>query len=90
MAPLPPAVDLTGVDLTTEVVQTRRLLRRPGRQDDPDVLRAHQDEEMQVARRAGFREAARVPPPSPARPSPTGTAGTAMRSLCGAPAGDLR
>jgi RimJ/RimL family protein N-acetyltransferase len=48
VAPLPPAVDLTGVDLTTEVVCTRRLVLRPGHQDDvDDVLRACQDPENQ-------------------------------------------
>jgi len=48
MAPLPPAVDLTGVDLTTEVVRTARLVLRPARQDDVDeVFRACQDTEMQ-------------------------------------------
>ena len=48
MAPLPPAVDLTGVDLTTEVVRTARLVLRPPRQDDvDDILRASQDPESQ-------------------------------------------
>ena len=48
MAPLPPAVDLTGVDLTTEVVRTARLVLRPARQDDvDDILRACQDPENQ-------------------------------------------
>ena len=48
MAPLPPAVDLTGVDLTTEVVRTARLVLRPPRQDDvDDVHRATQDPESQ-------------------------------------------
>jgi len=46
--PLPPAVDLTGVDLTTEVVRTARLVLRPPRQDDADdVFRASQDPESQ-------------------------------------------
>jgi len=46
--PLPPAVDLTGVDLTTEVVRTARLVLRPPRQDDvDDVFRASQDPESQ-------------------------------------------
>jgi RimJ/RimL family protein N-acetyltransferase len=41
-------VDLTGVDLTTEVVRTRRLVLRPPRQEDvDDVLRACQDAENQ-------------------------------------------
>jgi RimJ/RimL family protein N-acetyltransferase len=45
---LPPAVDLTGVDLTTEVVQTARLVLRPPRRDDvDDILRACQDPENQ-------------------------------------------
>lgn len=48
MTPLPPAVDLTGVDLPTEVVRTARLLLRPPRQDDvDDILRANQDPESQ-------------------------------------------
>jgi RimJ/RimL family protein N-acetyltransferase len=46
--PLPPAVDLTGVDLTTEVVRTARLVLRPPRQEDvDDVFRASQDPESQ-------------------------------------------
>jgi RimJ/RimL family protein N-acetyltransferase len=46
--PLPPAVDLTGVDLTTEVLRTPRLVLRPPRQDDvDDVFRASQDPESQ-------------------------------------------
>jgi RimJ/RimL family protein N-acetyltransferase len=45
---LPPAVDLTGVDLTTEVVRTRRLVLRPYRPEDvDDVFRACQDEGIQ-------------------------------------------
>jgi RimJ/RimL family protein N-acetyltransferase len=48
MAPLPPAVDLTGVDLTTEVVRTARLVLRPPRQDDVDDLySASQDPDSQ-------------------------------------------
>ncbi len=48
MPPLPPAVDLTGVDLPTEVVRTARLVLRPPRQDDvDDILRACQDPENQ-------------------------------------------
>ena len=40
------ALDLTGVDLTTEVVHTERLVLRPYRQDDIDpVFRACQDPE---------------------------------------------
>ncbi len=39
-------MDLTGVDLTTEVVRTERLLLRPMREDDVDpVFRACQDPE---------------------------------------------
>ena len=45
---MPPAVDLEGVDLTTEVVRSRRLVLRPTRQDDvDDLVRAHQDPESQ-------------------------------------------
>jgi RimJ/RimL family protein N-acetyltransferase len=44
---IPPAVDLTGVDLPTEVVRTARLVLRPWTDDDIDRLtRAYQDEEM--------------------------------------------
>ena len=42
------ALDLTGVDLATEVVRTERLVLRPYRPDDvDDVLRAYQDPEIQ-------------------------------------------
>ncbi len=42
----PRALDLTGVDLTTEVVRTARLVLRPFRPDDTDaVFRACQDPE---------------------------------------------
>jgi RimJ/RimL family protein N-acetyltransferase len=45
---IPPAVDLTGVDLPTEVVRTARLVLRPPRQDDADdITRASQDPESQ-------------------------------------------
>src|SRR5215208_4080475 len=45
---LPPAVDLAGVDLPTEVVRTARLVLRPPRQDDADdIARASQDPESQ-------------------------------------------
>ena len=48
MTPLPPAVDLSGVDLPTESVRTARLVLRPPRQDDvEDILRACQDPENQ-------------------------------------------
>jgi RimJ/RimL family protein N-acetyltransferase len=41
---LPAAVDLAGVDLTTEVLRTARLVLRPPRQDDADdIARASQD-----------------------------------------------
>lgn len=41
-------MDLDGIDLTTEVVRTRRLLLRPYRSDDVDpVFRACQDDESQ-------------------------------------------
>jgi RimJ/RimL family protein N-acetyltransferase len=41
-------IELDGVDLTTEVVRTARLVLRPPRQDDvDDVLRAGQDPESQ-------------------------------------------
>jgi RimJ/RimL family protein N-acetyltransferase len=41
-------VDLTGIDLTTEVVRTERLVLRPHRPDDEDaVLRACQDPGIQ-------------------------------------------
>jgi RimJ/RimL family protein N-acetyltransferase len=44
---IPPAVDLAGVDLATEVVRTRRLVLRPWTAADVDQLtRAYQDEEM--------------------------------------------
>ncbi len=44
---IPPAVDLGGVDLTTEVVATARLVVRPWTAADADeVTRAYQDEEM--------------------------------------------
>jgi len=43
-----PGVDLTGVDLVTEVVRTARLVLRPPRQDDADdVVRASSDPEAQ-------------------------------------------
>jgi RimJ/RimL family protein N-acetyltransferase len=42
------ALDLTGVDLTTEVVSTQRLLLRPMREDDVDaIVRAFEDPENQ-------------------------------------------
>jgi len=42
------ALDLDGVDLTTEVLRTDRLVLRPARSDDVDeVFRACQDAEMQ-------------------------------------------
>ena len=48
MTPLPPAVDLSGVDLPTEVLRTARLVLRPPRQDDvDDVFRSSQDPESQ-------------------------------------------
>ena len=41
-------LDLTGVDLTTEVLRTERLVLRPHRPDDEDaVLRACQDPDIQ-------------------------------------------
>jgi RimJ/RimL family protein N-acetyltransferase len=44
---IPPAVDLRGVDLATEVVTTARLVVRPWTAADADeVTRAYQDEEM--------------------------------------------
>jgi RimJ/RimL family protein N-acetyltransferase len=43
-----PGLDLTGVDLVTEVVRTGRLVLRPHRPDDVDVVhRASQDAESQ-------------------------------------------
>ena len=42
------ALDLTDVDLTSEVVRTERLLLRPPREDDVDaIVRACQDAESQ-------------------------------------------
>jgi RimJ/RimL family protein N-acetyltransferase len=44
---IPPAVDLEGVDLVSEVVRTARLVLRPWTDEDvDDVTRAQQDEEM--------------------------------------------
>ena len=44
----PTGLDLSGVDLTTEVVRTARLVLRPHRPDDVDaVLRACQDPDIQ-------------------------------------------
>lgn len=41
-------IDLTGVDLVTEIIRTERLLLRPFRPDDVDaVLRASQDPDTQ-------------------------------------------
>jgi RimJ/RimL family protein N-acetyltransferase len=46
--PDPPGIDLTGVDLPTEVVRTERLVLRPGRPEDvDDLLRAWADPELQ-------------------------------------------
>jgi RimJ/RimL family protein N-acetyltransferase len=46
--PQPPGLDLTGIDLPTEVVRTERLLLRPHRPDDVDAVhRASQDPESQ-------------------------------------------
>ena len=42
------AIDLTGLDLTTEVVRTDRLVLRPHREDDvPAIYRACQDPDVQ-------------------------------------------
>jgi RimJ/RimL family protein N-acetyltransferase len=42
------AIDLTGLDLTTEVVRTRRLVLRPHREDDVEAIhRACQDPDVQ-------------------------------------------
>jgi RimJ/RimL family protein N-acetyltransferase len=42
------AIDLTDVDLTTEIVRTERLVLRPYRPDDADeVLRAYRDADLQ-------------------------------------------
>ena len=63
--PLPPAVDLTGVDLTTEVLRTPRLVLRPPRQDDvDDLFRASQDQESEaLAADAGALHLRRLSPP---------------------------
>jgi RimJ/RimL family protein N-acetyltransferase len=46
--PQPPGLDLTGVDLPTEIVRTERLVLRPHRPDDVDAVhRASQDPESQ-------------------------------------------
>ena len=44
---IPPSLDLEGIDLSTEVVATARLVLRPWTAGDADELtRAYQDEEM--------------------------------------------